>query len=68
MSAQPHRQISVRVYLGMKMPHCPMTQEDWDIIWTASFVRRKAWAYGLSPAISEDALIMVDLTIESVSS
>jgi hypothetical protein len=67
MSAQPHRQITNRVYLGMKMPTCPITQEDWAIIWNSSLVRRKAWAFSMSPAITEDALIMIDLTIESTA-
>lgn len=64
MSTQPIRQLTNRVYSDMKFETHPMTREDWDIIWNASLVRRKAWATSLSPPITDDALLMIDLTIE----
>ncbi len=67
MSSQPIRQLTEQVYLSMVFPKCPMTQEDWDIMYNSSLVRRKAWAFSLSQPITDDALLMVDLTIESHS-
>jgi len=72
MSAQPFRQLVAGVYPSIESHRLSMTKEDWDIMFASSMVRRKAWAFSLEePGVGpfdEDALIMIDLTIESASS
>ena len=70
MSNQRLRQLYDRVYLGMKFPRCPMTDIDWSIMINSSITCRKAWVFdvlALRKVEDNDALLMVDLTIESTA-
>ncbi len=68
MSAQPVRQLTDQVYQNMHLGNrAPMTKEDWAIIINSSFTCRKALAFSVveDTANDNDALLMIDLTIES---
>ena len=66
MSAQPHRQLHDEVYSNLRFPKV-LTSEDWCIIFNASRICRVAWAFDAQEQrrSEDDALLMLDLTIEA---
>ncbi len=66
MSAQAVRQIVREVYPAIVHP-VVMTNEDFRIVYASSNVCRMAWAFDVQEQSrsEDDALLMLDLTIES---
>ncbi len=69
MSNQPIRQLSGHVYPQV-VPLEVMTNEDFRILYGSSLTCRKAWVFGAgeSRRYEDDALLMLDLSIEGAVS
>ncbi len=69
MSSQPARQLSDEVYPQV-VPIGVMVVEDFKILYASSLTCRKAWVFGReeSRRSEDDALLMLDLSIEGAGS
>lgn len=69
MSNQAIRQIGDQVYEDLIVGTHRMTDRDWWILVNSSLVGRKMWVFDVSEQTRhfDDALLMVDLTIESTA-